>query len=184
MKFSTYFSLALLTILVSGGCKKDAEKEAREPTAKPSATATLPEGLFLDEEPDGARGVGEVKADEDATGEVVVFGRVGGRKDPFVDGSAMFLLADAEMKSCDELHGDACKTPWDYCCEPRDSLLAKTATVQVVGEDGKPLRVNLSGHHGLEPLKHVVIAGKVSQRGEGGSLVINAAGIYVKPVGG
>jgi len=184
MKFARYFSLALLAMSLSAGCKKDAEKETAKPASKPSATVALPDDLFLDTEPESARSVADVKADEDANGEVVVFGRIGGRREPFVEGSAMFLLADAEMKSCDELHGDACKTPWDYCCEPKDSLLSKTATVQVVDENGKPLRTELKGKHGLEPLKHVVIAGKVSQRGEGGSLVIDAEGIYVKPTGG
>ena len=33
-------------------------------------------------------------------------GRTGGRKRPFVDGTAMFPLAEVGMKSCDQLPGD------------------------------------------------------------------------------
>lgn len=175
-----------LTLMVAGlvsigllGC--DARTESTESATKQANTqskSTLPDGLFVDTELPDPRGVGELKADTDATGDVVVHGRIGGRVEPFVPGVAMFLLADAEMKTCDELHEDKCPTPWDYCCEPRDSLKAKIATVQIIGDDGKPLRIELAGEHGLEPSAHVTIAGEVAQR-DGGSLVINARKIHV-----
>ena len=166
--------------LAAHGCKKDDSSGASTPpTSAGSPAPALPAGLFVNEAPGPTRSVAEVKADSKLAGEVVVQGRIGGRKEPFVEGVAIFLLADASMKSCDELHGDACKTPWDYCCEPRESLKAKTATIQIVGPDGKPLRVGLKGHDRLTPLVKLTIAGEIAQR-EGGTLVINARKIHVK----
>jgi hypothetical protein len=136
--------------------------------------------LFVDAAPDGGRGVGEVKADAEATGDVVIVGRIGGRVEPFVSGAAMFLITDAKLLSCDQMgDDDHCKTPWDYCCEPRDSLLANTATVQVVDEDGKPLALGLKDVSGLKPLVTVTVVGSVAAREEGGTLVVNAKQIYV-----
>ena len=99
---------------------------------------------------------------------------------PFVNGAAVFLLADASMKSCDELHGDGCRTPWDYCCEPRESLAAKIATIQIIDADGRPLRMSLTGRHGLAPLAEITVLGEIAQRSDSGTLVINARKIHVK----
>ncbi len=186
--------LLLMMIVVSAfavsggsGCKQDEPKtadETRESAAAERPSELLPANLFMAEAPKDAMSVAEAKADADASGEVVVRGRIGGRKEPFVDGAAVFLLADASMKACNELHGDGCKTPWDYCCEPRDSLAAKTATVQVVGEDGKPLRVGLEEEGGLEPLATVVVVGEIAKRGDSGVLVINARRIHVESAAG
>jgi hypothetical protein len=174
--------LAFVCAVGIAGCERepaDAPSEADKGTTADRA-ASLPADLFLALAPDGARGVGELKADDSVTGAVVVRGRIGGRVEPFVKGSAVFLLADADMKDCSQLHGDTCPRPWDYCCEPKDSLLANTATVQVVGDDGQPLRIDLAGRQGLEPLREIVVTGDVASRA-GGSLVINARGIYVSP---
>jgi len=183
-KFTITFTLMALALAGMGimGCEQKSEQAAsRSPNANQPTAAALPANLFVQSLPDGARSVAEIKADADATGEVLVRGRIGGRVEPFVDGAAVFLLADASMKSCDELHGDSCLTPWDYCCEPRESLVAKTATVQVVGADGKPLRRSLKGQHGLAPLASITVAGEIAQRDGSGILVINAHRIHVKP---
>jgi hypothetical protein len=123
--------------------------------------------------------VAELKADNTETGEVILHGRIGGRAEPFVKGAAVFLLADTSMKACNELHGDACKTPWDYCCEPRESLASKILTIQIVGPDGRPLRLGLRGMHGLEPLTRLTIAGEIADRADGGVLIVNARKIHV-----
>jgi hypothetical protein len=149
--------------------------------AEQAKTDELPAELFASDDPGEARGVGELKADESATGEVVVRGRIGGRVDPFLDDAAVFFLADTSMKTCDELHEDGCPTPWDYCCEPKDSLMAKLATVQVLGADGKPLKVDIKGTHGLDPATFVKIVGDVMERPNTSMLVINARRIYVEP---
>ncbi|MHC5109023.1 MAG: hypothetical protein ACYTHJ_03995 [Planctomycetota bacterium] len=178
-----WIALASL-VLVPAGCKEKSPPQAASSGAAPTAkAAALPPALFADQAIPGAKSVAEVKSDQSLAGDVIVQGRVGGRKEPFVDGVAIFLLADSTMKSCDELHGDTCTTPWDYCCEPEESLNAKIVTVQVVGSDGKPLRVGLNGKHGIEPLARLTVAGEVANR-SAGALVINASKIHVTPRGG
>src|SRR5690606_29262970 len=119
-----------------------------------------------------------LKEDASAQGEVVVRGRVGGRVEPFVEGAAMFVMTDASLKSCDQIHGDACTTPWDYCCESPETTAANMLTVQIVDESGRPLRESIRGVHGLAPLKEVVVSGEITSRTAGG-LVINAKSITV-----
>ncbi|UCF32965.1 MAG: hypothetical protein JSV78_11600 [Phycisphaerales bacterium] len=176
------FILTALSLagLGTAGCERKPQQRASDASKSTDGLApVLPENLFVQEAPAGARDVTDVKADKSATAEVVVHGRIGGRKEPFVDGAAMFMLADVNMRPCNELHGDRCPTPWDYCCEPRESLVAKVATIQVIGADGRPLRINLKGKHGLEPLAELTVAGEVAQRDEHGTLVINAREIHV-----
>ncbi len=177
--------IALVLFVLGCEQKPTAETAAGAGANAPSKTktASLPADLFTEEAPEEARPVGEIKADADADGDVVIHGRIGGTRDPFVDGAAVFLLADTSMKPCNELHGDSCPTPWDYCCEPRESLAAKVATIQVVDEAGKPLRVDLDGKHGLLPLTEITVAGEIASR-EGGNLVVNAKRIYVNPNAG
>lgn len=189
---SAFRAFALLTvglgIGVFGGCQRSTPPSgsgagdantAVAPAAGGAETA-VPASAFLEKSPDGAKSVEDVKKDAAAGQEVVVRGRIGGRVDPFVEGRAIFTLADESMKSCNELHADQCPTPWDYCCEPKDSLTAKTLTVQLVGSDGRPLKAGLKGQHGLNPLEHVVIAGRVASAAEN-AVVIDATGIYVEP---
>jgi len=174
-------TLALATIAavwVTAGCERSAtSSDQAAPDSSSAGAAALPAGLFVDQAPPDARGVGDLRADVEATGEVVIHGRIGGRAKPFVDGVAMFLLADVDMKSCDEL-GGACPVPWDFCCEPPESLAAKIATIQIADAEGKPLRISVEGQNGLLPLAVLTIAGEVAQR-DGGSLVINARKIHV-----
>ncbi len=49
--------------------------------------------------------------------DVVVVGRIGGRVNPWVKGTAAFPIVDRSLKPCNEIEGDTCETPWDYCCE-------------------------------------------------------------------
>jgi len=173
--------LCVLMAGVIAGCERSAT-DARGPSslADAPATAELPADLFLDQAPENVRDVDEVKGDVGTVGNVVVRGRIGGRRDPFVAGRAMFMLADPKMPTCDERHEDECPTPWDYCCEPKDKLLASTATVQVVGASGRPLAIGLNGRNGLKPQARVVVSGRVSKRDANNVLVIDATGIFVQ----
>lgn len=144
-----------------------------------SATKALPADLFASKPIANARGVAEVKSDETASGDVVITGRVGGRAEPFVDGAAVFILTDSALKSCDQIHGDKCQQPWDYCCETRESLIAHTATIRVTDADGKPIPLNIKDERGLSPLATVTIAGTISTNKDN-QLVIDAKQIYVE----
>jgi len=161
-------------VFLASGCERKTSSGGKAETAN---EASLPPGLLLSTEPSNALGVKDAKASSDE--ELVVRGRIGGRVDPFVAGSAIFLLVDKSLKMCNERHGDGCRTPWDYCCEPREDLIAGMAMVQVVGDDGRPLNVGLRGRSGLEPGAEVVVVGRRAPEQEPGALVINARGIYV-----
>ena len=54
------------------------------------------------------------------------------------------------------------------------------ATVQVVDDDGQPLKASLAEGHGLKPLRTVVVSGTVDQVDEAGNFVVNADLIHVK----
>jgi len=125
---------------------------ASQPETGATGAGSLPAGVMLAEAPDAVRPLGEVRPGAQPGDTVVFTARVGGREEPFVENRAMMLVVDPTLESCAELHGDACETPWDYCCEEPDSLLANTASVQFVGEDGKPLPFTLEGVDGIAPL--------------------------------
>lgn len=195
------FAVIMMTLGVAAllaGCDRAADNSnnadgkagndaaAREAERAPAESPGMESGdrlakYFAETRPDGARGVAEIKADAEGPDEVVVVGRIGGRVQPFLEGAAVFLLADLGMKHCGEIHGDTCPQPWDYCCEPKDSLMKNTATIQLVDDSGRPLKVDVKEKHGLEPLRILTIKGKVAQREAGGALVINAEKIYVEP---
>ncbi len=54
---------------------------------------------------------------------------------------------------------DTCKTPWDYCCEPREELTTNMATVRVLGPEGHPLKTSLQDVQGLKLLARVTVVG-------------------------
>jgi hypothetical protein len=172
-----------LAAVLLAGCD-GGEKAPPAPPPAPAAADALPAGLRVDRAPAGpALGVGALKKSAKEGEEVVLRAVVGGAKSPFVDGRAVMTVADAEaITSCADMNmgKDACKTPWDYCCVPRDVLLANTATVRVAGPDGRPLKAGLQGWKGIEPLKIVVIRGVVGPRPDPGVLVVDAKEIFVQ----
>ena len=176
----TNCALAALLVLAAivSGCDNDTTS-TRTPSAAP--TDALPAGLVLAEAPGGARDVVAVRKEAKAGDAVVLRGRVGGSLSPIVDGRASFQLIDASLKACGEGTAmDECKTPWDYCCDEPSEIASHSASVQVVGADGKPLHASLAGVGGLKPLSEVTVKGKVARAADSGALVVNATGIHVK----
>jgi len=178
-------SYALVTVaavalaFAGAGCEKP---PAASVTASPSAntaTAILPASYFSSTPPADAVKLIDAKASAKAGDRVVFEARVGGRRKPFVENRAVFFVIDPVLPSCDALPGDGCKTPWDYCCEPRDNLTKHMATVQFVGDDGKPLKVNIEPKSGIEPLKTIFVTGVVAEADDAGTFVVNAETIYV-----
>jgi hypothetical protein len=179
---------AAVLLAAAAGCGDGKETVAVAPaggggTPAPAAGgAPLPGGLRLAAAPAGAVGVGALKKTAKEGDEVVLRARVGGSESPFVQGRASMVVADLEaVTSCADMPGDDhCPTPWDYCCEPKDKLLANTATVQVSGPDGRPLAADLRSLEGLAPLKVVVVKGVVAARPDPAVLVVDAKGIFIE----
>lgn len=176
---SLILAISSVTSLILTGCDKPtADKPSTGTSAQPAAA--IPATLFVAEAPAGPKDVSEVKNASETGQDVVVVGRIGGSEDPFVDGRAVFTLADLKMKACDEMDmPDSCKKPWDYCCEPRENIVANTCTIQVVDADGRPLKATLKGAGKLTEGARIVVKGKISQK-QDQTLVINAESIYVK----
>jgi hypothetical protein len=77
--------------------------------------------------------------------------------------------------------GDACKTPWDACCEPSEKIAANSATVQVVDDKGKLLAATLENVAGLKPLSKVTVAGVARRPAGSDVLIVEANKIHVTP---
>lgn len=148
----------------------------QDPSRK-SAQDQPPPQWLLTSEPSGAKSVADTKADASEGDTVVVRGRIGGRKQPMADDSPVFTIIDLSVPHCAEIPGDNCPTPWDYCCEPAESIRANAATVQLVDEQGEALTIGPKSA-GLSELDELVIVGAVGPRPSEDVLTIVATGIY------
>lgn len=138
----------------------------------------LPAGFLLENAPGSAPDVADAKKGLKKGDTVVLKGRIGGSKDPFVKDRAVFTVVGRALKACNEIPGDTCKYPWDYCCDPRDQILANSATIQVTDAKGMPLRTDIKGRWEIKELSEVVIVGTVAES-RGAALIVNATGLYV-----
>ncbi len=154
----------LLIVIAVGGC-------GNSPT--PGAPATTPTWL-LAAMPTGAIPVAEAKQSAREGDQVVVRGRIGGRREPMNANVAVFVMIDPAIPHCKI---GECKIPWDYCCETPESITTNSATVQLVGDNGKPMPIDL-GRHALKPLDEIVVVGTVGPRPTAEVFVIRAEKIH------
>jgi hypothetical protein len=134
--------------------------------------------FLLKEEPKDAADVLAVRKNAKDQEEVVVVGRVGGRVNPWVKGSAVFSIVDRSLKPCNEIPGDTCETPWDYCCAT--DLPKATLMVMVMDEQGKILKKDARELLGVKELDTVVIRG-TAKRDKAGNVSILASKMFVSP---
>lgn len=173
--------LTAVFALAPTACEREKPSTSSAPAPAVNAAAALPSGLFLSSAPSDAKDVKDAKPTLKAGDRVVLVGRIGGSEEPFLAERAIFTLVDRCLKACKEGNPeDKCATPWDYCCESRKDITANSATVQVVGADGQPLKAALNGVNGLKPLATVTVVGTIA-RAEAESVVISASGFYVVP---
>ena len=152
------------------------------PTTPPAEPPRIPATVFVTEAPKDAKDVAALKKSVRKKGETVVIrAKIGGRAEPFVKNRAVFTVADRALKSCNEIPGDTCPRPWDYCCESPESKKTNLATIQFTGADGKPLKVGAQSVGGLEPLALIVVEGIVSEVDENGTFVVDAKKVFVEP---
>jgi len=143
-----------------------------------SAPAVATDSKYvLKEEPAGVTDVLKIKSDANDQDDVVVVGRVGGSENPWTGGVAAFSIVDRSLTSCNEMEGDTCQTPWDYCCEadrPKATVLVK-----FVDDSGKVVKEDARRLLNLKELQTVVIKGKAI-RDDAGNVSIAASGIHVR----
>lgn len=163
-------ALVFLSPLLLTACDRPAPQASTAPAAQPAT-------WLLTEAPADAFGIAAVKPTAVEGDTVVLHARIGGRKEPITAGTALFIVIDSSVPSCDQIPGDNCPTPWDYCCEPRDNLTANSATIQLVDADGTPILTDLRAA-GFNPLDEVIIIGTVAARPSEQVFTILATGIY------
>lgn len=167
----------LAAAMLLAGCG-EREPSPDSASAAPAAAASLPDDLFLSAAPDAPQPIRALKQSATQGDEVTVRAVVGGSVNPIVEDRALATLVDAGMNNTCVADDDHCRTPWDYCCEPREQLTANMATLQVVDADGRVVEADLSQH--IQPLSTVVVRGVVGPRPTAAALTINATGIYVE----
>ncbi len=162
-------------VLIISGCGREDATQSTSNNTVPS----LPGSYFLASAPGGVQPIATLKQAAKQGDEVVVRAVVGGSVAPIVEGRASLTIVDtAQSNPC--LSGDDhCKTPWDYCCSPREELSAHLATLQVVEPNGRVKAADLSDR--IQPLSILVVRGVVGPRPDAQVLTINATGIFVEP---
>jgi hypothetical protein len=180
-KFAAIMLIAATAMLVVVGCRREEEIEVAPATASASAAAALPAGLVVTDAPVGAQDLTAVKKTAKDGDAVVIRGTIGGREEPIAKGRAVMTVLDPSVTTCDTMPGDACKTPWDACCEPSEKIAANSATVQVVDAQGKPLAANFESIAGLKPLSKVTISGVARRPAGSDVLIVEANKIHVTP---
>ena len=162
----------VLVLVLMAGCSQQSD---------PTAVQTLTGAEYLlSTEPEDARPVAEIcKSAKDAD-QVVVVGRIGGTKNPWIEGRAAFSIADTSLVSCNEGSCEGCETPWDYCCSPKETRIESILLVKFVDKDGQVVRKAAQEMFHLKELQTVVIQGRV-KRDETGNVSIFAEGLFVRP---
>ena len=160
---------AAVVFSLAGSCGQSPSALAVEPAA--------PKGYLLKKEPKDAKEVKAVRAKAKNGDDVVVVGRIGGRKNPWVKGAAAFSIVDTSLKSCDEIPGDTCPYPWDYCCEA--DLGKATVFVTFVDDAGKIVKQDARKLLKVKELQTVVIEGKV-KRDKADNVIILASKLYAR----
>ena len=142
-----------------------------------NAGAAAPHPFVLASEPAGAKDVDAVREQAKNKDDIVIVGRIGGPK-PWINGRAAFSIVDRSRTPCNEIEGDKCPTPWDYCCEA--DLPKSMAFVTFVDQNGKLIGTDARQMLHVKELQTVVIRGK-AKRDSDGNLTVVATGIYLRP---
>ena len=169
----------LLICVILLGCEGKGNEKANKTTTTKAAVG-IPAITFMADRPADVQDLAEVKKDAKVGDQVTFLARVGGRGKPFVEKQAIFVAADPSLKSCELIaEEDHCPVPWDYCCENGALLRNGMATIRILGEDGRPLGVNVKGAGGLQAAKFIVVQGTVSDRNDEGLFIVDAGRIWV-----
>jgi|TARA_B110000305_G_C19185644_1_gene514147 hypothetical protein len=177
MKKNIYYSLITACGLI-GFAQISCEKSA-EPSASVTTDPKI-EAVFLDAAPEAAVSILETRKNVEAGATITVSGRIAGAMEPFSGDYATFVLADESLETCERISSDACKTPWDACCVEPKTISASRITVQILGEDGRPVGQTLKDVRGLKELDSLIVTGTVAEGSSSENVILNATGIFPK----
>lgn len=169
-----HISLTLLVALAFGCSNESKPAPEKQKEAAPSGPQALPDQFWAKESPEGAVDVFDLREGDLNGKEVVVRGTV----QEFVDGFAAFVLVEDTLLSCNEIPGDECETPWDYCCADPDELTRGSAFVEFHDGDS-PGSWAVEGFHGIAQLSEVVVTGTL-QVDDANNLSVQASSIRLQ----
>lgn len=173
MKTKTACILIAASLLAS--CKKEEVSTTTPSTTPPSAALSK----VLETSPAGeATPIHLIRTTAKPGDQITVSGKIMGNADPFVEGRSAFILGDPEVLTpCNKNPDDACKTPWDNCCDSKEDKKRGIVTIQVMGADGRVLKESVEGIGGLNKLADVTVSGVVAEGSSVDLLMINAQAI-------
>jgi hypothetical protein len=171
--------IVLLSLLIAAAVLIGCGTNVSTYTPSPPPAAALDARYVLAEEPADAQPVIAVRNDAKDGDEVTITGRIGGDKDPWIQGRAAFLIVDLSLPACTDRPGDTCETPWDYCCEEIGRLNDSKATIKIVDEAGNTVPTDARQLLGVKELQTVTIRGQ-AKRDDAGNLTVLAKSVYVK----
>ncbi len=169
----TGMSIIMIAMAFVAGCGKES---ASDRTERNASHAVLPAELVVATLPGTPVSPFEARTTVKAGDKVLISGNIAGRKDPFVNDRAMFMLVGMELAMCGEKCGTKCPTPWDLCCNTPDEIIKHAATIQLVDSTGTIVKASLAGHGGIKPGSKVTVSGVVEQVDEH-VFVVNARNV-------
>ncbi len=170
------YSIALC--LVVTGCGGGDERANH--TSLDTSASDMLASILLPKAPEGAVSISEARQNPAPGTRIILSGKVMGNDNPIIQSRALLTLGDpTKLISCDLKPEDECPTPWDVCCADPDVVKASIATIQVLGESGKPLTVGLRGIGGLRELSYLIVVGEVAEGSNENNFLVNATGIHV-----
>ena len=141
--------------------------------------AEIPDNFKFSEDLGASISVCEFRETNNTTKDYIVEGFIGGRKNPFAENRAIFILGDNTLETCDEKSDDSCPTPWDVCCEDRNKILSSTISVQILDANGSIINGTLQGVSGIDSGKKIKISGKLNTKSTAEAIIMNAEAIQI-----
>jgi hypothetical protein len=168
---------ALVLALGLASCS-DKPEEAQAPITGETTSGLA--SLLVTEAPADALSIAKLRTTAKVGDEVVFSGKIIGNDTVLIDGRAIMVMGDPKkITSCDLMHGDNCKTPWDVCCDEPDDVKNSIVTVQVVDADGKPLKQGFRDVDGIKELSSLVVSGRVAEGSNEANMLINATSFFL-----
>lgn len=175
MTRTAFYISSCLMIVGMIGCGTQSATD----TDQPQASNIDKTKYILSEEPEGAVGVIIAREDAKDQDNIVLVGRIGGQKNPWIKGRSAFTVIDAAMAVVatgeESSNGQVCL---EDCCA---SLRADCTTlVKIVDENGKPLSIDARELLSAKENDMVVVQGKVHRDEEQGIFNVAATGVYIR----
>ncbi|MHB8973127.1 MAG: hypothetical protein ACYC4N_22015 [Pirellulaceae bacterium] len=166
-------SFLVTLVIAAAGCSQGSNSSGE--ASSEAGVAAVASSYRLTSEPTGAQDVKAARSVVKDGENVVVVGRIGGDRNPWIEGMAAFTIVDLALKPCE----DGCGTPWDYCCDLAD-LPASKVVVKIVDDQGRAVQTDSRKLLGVKEMQTVVTRGK-AKRDEAGNLTVLASGVFVTP---